>query len=112
MGFVTSQTAHVEQQVNEVVYPDIQYPQLIPVDTSAHPFAQTVEYYSSDKTGKAEWINGNADDVPLANGERTKHQTRREDESLIVIRRYFGGLAHPERAMCGLGATHSVCPGK
>ena len=75
LGFVTSQTAHVEQQVNEVVYPDIQYPQLIPVDTSAHPFAQTVEYYSSDKTGKAEWINGNADDVPLANGERTKHQT-------------------------------------
>jgi hypothetical protein len=39
-------------------------------------------------------------------------QNRREDESLLVIRRYFGGLAHPERAMCGLGASHAVSPGR
>lgn len=51
-------------------------------------------------------------DHRLVAEEEVLHQTRREDESLIVIRRYFGGLAHPERAMCGLGATHSVCPGK
>lgn len=75
LGFVVSQTTHVEQQVNEIVYPDIQYPQLIPVDTSAHPFAQTVTYYSSDKFGAAKWINGNADDVPLAGTELTQHKT-------------------------------------
>lgn len=39
-------------------------------------------------------------------------QNRRENESLVTIRRYFGGLAHPERAMCGLGATHAVSPGR
>jgi hypothetical protein len=44
--------------------------------------------------------------------EEVLHQTRRENESLVVIRRYFGGLAHPERAMCGLGSTHAVSPGK
>jgi hypothetical protein len=33
------------------------------------------------------------------------HQNRNEEEALLVIRRYFGGLAHPERAMCGLGST-------
>lgn len=44
--------------------------------------------------------------------EEVIHQNRREDESLIIIRRYFGGLAHPERAMCGLGATHAVSPGR
>ena len=33
------------------------------------------------------------------------HQNRSEEEALLVIRRYFGGLAHPERAMCGLGST-------
>lgn len=44
--------------------------------------------------------------------EEVLHQNRREDESLTIIRRYFGGLAHPERAMCGLGATHAVSPGK
>lgn len=75
MGFVLSQTSHVETSVNETVYPDIQYPGLIPVDTSAHPFAQTVTYYSSDKFGAAGWINGNADDIPLAGTELAEHKT-------------------------------------
>lgn len=75
LGFVRSQTTHVEAEVNETVYPDIQYPALVPVDTSAHPFAQTVTYYSSDKYGKAGWINGNADDIPLAGTERAEHKT-------------------------------------
>ena len=44
--------------------------------------------------------------------EEVADPNRREDESLLVIRRYFGGLAHPERAMCGLGATHAVSPGR
>ncbi|MBG6211688.1 hypothetical protein IWQ49_006379 [Labrenzia sp. EL_126] len=74
-GFVISQTAHVEQAVNETVYPDIQYQNLIPVDTSAHPFAQTVIYYSSDKFGEAGWINGNALDIPLAGTELAQHKT-------------------------------------
>lgn len=75
LGFVISQTSHIETAVNETVYPDIQYQDLIPVDTSAHPFAQTVTYYSSDKFGAAGWINGNAQDIPLAGTELTKHQT-------------------------------------
>jgi len=75
LGFVTAQTAHIERTVNETRYPDIQYPQLIPVDTSAHPFAQSVVYYSSDIAGKAGWINGNADDVPNADVNRSQHQT-------------------------------------
>lgn len=75
LGFVLSQTSHIEQQVNETVYPDIQYPNLIPVDTSAHPFAQTVTYYSSDKFGEAKWINGNAGDIPLAGTSLAKHET-------------------------------------
>ncbi|HHG5668033.1 TPA: hypothetical protein ACPWPV_003028 [Pseudomonas aeruginosa] len=29
LGFVVSQTTYIERQVNEIVYPDIQYPQLI-----------------------------------------------------------------------------------
>ena len=45
------------------------------VDTSAHPFATTVTYYSSDKFGQANWIKGNGSDVPLAGTERAKHET-------------------------------------
>lgn len=76
LGFVLSQTSHIETQVNETIYPDIQYPALIPVDTSAHPFAKSVTYFSSDKFGAADWINGNSDDIPLVGGERAKHETQ------------------------------------
>lgn len=75
LGFVLSQTSHIEAQVNEVSYPDIQYPALIPVDTSAAPMAKTVTYFSSNKFGQAKWLNGNADDVPIAGTEMTKFET-------------------------------------
>ena len=75
LGFLINQTSFIEQQVNEIVYPDIQYPQLIPVDTSAGEFAKSVTYYSADKYGEANWINGNSDDIPLAGTEMTQYQT-------------------------------------
>lgn len=73
LGFLISQTAHIEAEVNRTVYPDVQYPELIPVDTSAGEFAQTVTYYSSDEFGKADWINLNADDVPRAGTTHAEH---------------------------------------
>jgi len=75
LGFVEEQATYVETQVNEAVYPEIVYPQLIPVDTGANPFTQTVTYYSSDKFGQAKWINGNSDDIPMAGTERAQHKT-------------------------------------
>lgn len=75
MAFVVSQASHIEQGVNATVYPDIQYPALIPVDTGANQWARTITYYSSDKFGKADWINGNADDIPLAGSKMQKHET-------------------------------------
>ena len=76
LGFVTSQTSHIETQVNARKMPQIQYPGLIPVDTTAHPFAKSVTYFSSDKVGQAGWINGNAGDIPLVNGDMAKHETQ------------------------------------
>lgn len=75
MAFAISQRTHVEQAVNEAIYADIQYPSLIPVDTSANEFAKTITYYSTDKYGKADWINGNADDVPMVGTEMSKKET-------------------------------------
>ena len=74
LGFVLSQTSYIERQVNEVVYPDIQYPSLIPVDVSAMDWAKTVTYFSSDKFGQAKWINGNAGDIPMAGTEMAQHE--------------------------------------
>lgn len=65
MGYVISQTAHVEAQVYRFRYPDIDYASIIPVDTSANPFSKTVTYFGLDGVGKADWINGNVGDVNM-----------------------------------------------
>ena len=75
VGFVMSQATHIEAEVNKIVYPETQWQRLIPVDTSAPEFVKTVTYYSMDTTGVAKWINGNADDVPRAEVERTMFET-------------------------------------
>jgi len=74
MGFLVSQTAHIESQVVEIQYPDIQYPALIPVDTSANEWAKSVSYYSLDKVGKANWFHHTAKDIHIADVERAQHE--------------------------------------
>lgn len=76
LGFLVRQTSYIESAVNEIVYPDIQYPTLVPVDTSAPEWIKTVTYYGADKFGEAGWINGNADDIPKATTNLTKFETQ------------------------------------
>jgi hypothetical protein len=76
MGFVLSQTTYIERQVNQIVYADIQYQDLIPVDSSAPEWVKTVTFFSGDKFGQANWINGNSDDIPRAGSERTKYESQ------------------------------------
>lgn len=64
-GFVTSQTAYVEAGVYRMRYPEIRYPGIIPVDYSAPEWIKTVDYYSMDGVGKAEWIADRASDIPV-----------------------------------------------
>ncbi len=64
LAFVRSQATHVEAGVYKTKYAAIQYPELIPVDTSANEFAPSVTYASMDGRGAASWINGNAMDIP------------------------------------------------
>lgn len=75
LGFVVSQTAHVEAGVYSIRYPDIQYQALIPVDTSANPWATSVTFYSMDRVGAADFINGMADDVPTVGISMDKHES-------------------------------------
>lgn len=74
LGFVTSQQTHIETGVLEKPYPMVRYSELIPVDTSANPFAASVTFFSQDGTGKAGFINGKGDDVPLVDILRTKFE--------------------------------------
>ncbi|WRH62045.1 MAG: DUF2184 domain-containing protein [Fuscovulum sp.] len=65
LGFVTSQTSHIEAGVYRIKYPDVDYASLIPVDTSAGEWSKSVTFYSMDAAGRADWINGNGKDIPV-----------------------------------------------
>jgi hypothetical protein len=75
LGFVMSQTSHIETQVYQIKYAEIQYPGLIPVDTSANPWATSVTYMSQDRAGSAAWQSGQARDVPFADVQHNINQT-------------------------------------
>ena len=72
LSFLVQQTTHIESQVYEIQYPDIQYPGLVPIDTSANEWAKTVTYYSVDKVGQAEWFHHEAKDMPRADSRRSQ----------------------------------------
>lgn len=76
LGFAISQGSYIEREVNRVMYPDIQYPRLIPVDTSAPEWTPAVTYFSSDMTGKADWLSTYGSDVPNADIKRDVHKTQ------------------------------------
>jgi hypothetical protein len=73
-GFLTSQISHIEPQVLRVLYPDIQYPRLIPVDTSAPEWAKSVTFFSVDRVGRADWFHHQATDMALADITRDKFE--------------------------------------
>jgi hypothetical protein len=75
LAFVTRNTASIEAGVYRAKYPDLDYADLIPVDTSAHPFATSVTFMSIDGAGRADWINGNAKDIPVANAQMEQFES-------------------------------------
>lgn len=66
LSFLVEQTSFIEPQVYKIQYPDIQYPDLVPVDTSAKEWAKTITFFSQDKVGKATWFHHEAKDIAKA----------------------------------------------
>lgn len=93
LAFVEGQLAHVEEQVYTIEYEDIQYPDLVPIDTSADEWADTVLYYSMDGYGKAGWIGDKVSDIPLVSQAMAQHHTAVElagigyDYGLVEVQR-------------------------
>lgn len=75
LGYVNSQLTYIERQVYETVYPDIQYADLIPVDTSAPEWIKSVTYMSTDKVGQADWFHAASKDLAFADVNRSKNET-------------------------------------
>lgn len=75
LGFVVEQTSSIETQVWRQPLPDITYPDIIPVDYSANPWATSVTFYSMEGVGQAAWFNANSYDIPNADVKRSQFQT-------------------------------------
>jgi hypothetical protein len=74
LSFLVNQASHIEPQVYAVKYPDIQYPQLVPIDTSANEWSRTVTFFSQDKVGAANWFAADSNDIPRADIVQDKHE--------------------------------------
>lgn len=68
--FLARQTAIIHEAAFDATFPYISYQDFVPVDTSGNQFAGSVAFISTDAVGNAAFINGNADDVPLADLDR------------------------------------------
>jgi hypothetical protein len=74
LGFLTQQTSYIEKEVYKIQYPEIIYQQLIPIDTSANEWAKSVTYFIMDRVGQADWFDGTATDMRLADVNRDKRE--------------------------------------
>lgn len=75
LSFLIRQGTLIEPTVYAMRYQEIQYQSLIPVDTSAPEWIQSVTYFSMDGVGQAQWFHGNANDVPKVELTREKFET-------------------------------------
>lgn len=66
LAFVQNQTTILNRGANETEFPEIVYPGLVPVLSEGNPFAQSVTYISTTQAGQADWIQGDSDDIPMA----------------------------------------------
>ena len=74
-NFVVNQQTAIEQAIIKVQYPDVQYPDLVPVDTATgNEWVKSITYYSADMVGRADWFHHTALDVPLAELSREKFE--------------------------------------
>lgn len=77
-SFLLSQMTHIEAQVWQTRYPDITYPDFVPIDTSAPEWIKTITFFAADGTGKAKFINGSAADIPLVGRTLEKFESNVE----------------------------------
>jgi hypothetical protein len=73
-AFLLSQKTHIETAAIDIRYPDIQYPSLIPIDTSANEWAKSITFFSNDRLGRAQWFHHMAKDIPRADVVREKFE--------------------------------------
>lgn len=78
LSFMVQQASYIEPEVYRIQYPEIQYPTLVPVDTSGDEWAKAITFFSLDQVGQAAWFHHMADDLPFADIIRNQYQVQLE----------------------------------
>lgn len=78
LAFVQGQAYRINRTVYETRYPDWDFGRLVTVDSSGGPWDQGVITYSSDESGKAEFITGYAKDMPFADVSQSQELRRHQ----------------------------------
>ena len=59
-----------------VPHPHIQYHGLVPVSMDAYEWTPSITYYSTDITGSADWMSGDATSFAVAETTKQQHQVQ------------------------------------
>lgn len=76
LGFLTNQAYVINARVYRTQFPELNYNELVFVDTAAPEWALGATTFVAQGVGKAEWGTGFADDMPLADVERDRSDVR------------------------------------
>lgn len=72
VGFLTPQLLRINTEVDMQKYPSFDYARLLPVNTDGDMWDAGSVFYSGDIAGKAEFMGGNAFDMPYADVSTTQ----------------------------------------
>ena len=75
LSFLFSELTYVEQEVLRQPYPEIKYPQIIPIDTSAPDYADSIACKTLDFSGEPQLLGAKAGDIPLVEIAQSKGST-------------------------------------
>ena len=75
LSFLFSELTYVEQEVLRQPYPEIKYPVIIPVDTSAPDFADSIAFKTLDFSGEPQLLGSRSSDIPLVEIASSKGST-------------------------------------
>ena len=82
LGFLISQVTHIESEVYETQYPDIQYQRIVPVDTSPPEWIRSVTHFSMDQVGQARFLANSGTDMAFADVSRQQHNVNVESAGI------------------------------
>ncbi|MDZ7906172.1 MAG: major capsid family protein [Cypionkella sp.] len=74
LGHVISQQSHIEAVALKRKYPQFKYRERVFVDTSPNAYAASVTFFVQDQVGKAKFLSGKGDDIPMVDILKSKFE--------------------------------------